>query len=553
MTVQLSLIQDDRIKKTIQNVPIGECTISSFNPRITRTDEEIDKLAQRMARNGFEVTRAPWAYRNGNGYEVFAGGTRLEAARRAAITEVPVVLHEGLTDEEIVRLAEQDNENDEYHTRVPLVDQWLSYRALDDLGWQKQQIAGAKNVNPGLVTQRLKYAQFPQSILDIFFKNDFLKESHAYEIDQTLNFKEGIWLTRDQALIHIMTTVLAKTQKPTATDFKIEVDKLNTIIQMVQSAINGLEEKWQSELLSRLATYKDKGLSLSSAQRAIDIVTKQVAEEKRRLEEEARAIAKQAEQERIAAERKERIARLRELYLSRIVLGDARQEIQGAPDGIKLVFTDPPYGIDFQSNRRVQKEKADKLEGDETPDTAIRLLRDVLDGLYPKMADDSTLLIWTSWANYSEFREVIAQAGFTLKSRPILWEKPNHSCGDLEGDYAPDTEVIIFAVKGNPKLFLDIEDERKRPTQRQPGKEFVKTEHPTPKPVDLISRLIEYHTREDDWVIDPFAGIGSTVLAAMRSNRKFWACEIEEKWHTEVRNLLIPEIEKKIKKEYADM
>lgn len=549
MAVQLSLIQNDRIKKTIITVPVGDCTISPFNPRTTRTDEEIDKLAQRITQNGFEITRALWAYRNEEGYAVFAGGSRLEAAQRAALEDVPIVLHEGLTDDDKVRLAEQDNEDDEYHVEIPLVDRWLSYKSLYEMGWQNQQIAHAKNVNPGQVTQRLKYAEFPVQVFAAFFKTETLKESHAYEIDQVLNFKDlNPWLTRDQALIHTMAVVLAKSQKPTATDFKEEVNRINEVIETVKNATTDMEDRWKNELFNRLiSAYKDKGLSLSSAQKAIDYITKRIADEKRRLEEEAKAKLKQAEHERTAAEKKERKARLRELYLSRITLGDAREKVQEAPNGIKLVFTDPPYGMDFQSNRRVNKMKADKLTGDETPDSAIQLLKDVLVSLYPKMADDSTLLVWTGWTNYSEFREVITHAGFTLKSRPILWEKPNHSAGDLEGDYAPDTEAIIFAVKGNPKLYIDSEEGRKRPTQRQPGKELIKTEHPTPKPVDLVARLIEYHTEEDDWVIDPFAGCGSTILAAIRGNRRFWACELEEQWHTQICNLLLPEIEKKIK------
>lgn len=543
MGVQLSLIQDDRIKKTIQTVPIEECVISPFNPRTTRTDEELDKLAQRIARNGFEITRALWAYRNGHGYEIFAGGSRLEAAKRAALKDVPVVLHEGLTDEEKVKLAEQDNEDDEYHTPLSLVDIWISYKALKNMGWDPDRIKDAKGASKSDVYDRLSFAEFHVSVLSYFSENVLLKESHAREIDKIPNFGNMLpWLTRDQAMIHVISSVLTKTQKPTANDFKDEVTKINEVESMVTNAIADMEDKWQAALLSRLAGYKDKGLSLSSAQRAIDAITKQIADEKRKLEEEARAAASKAERVRIAAEKKERIVRLRELYLSRIVLGDARQVIRSAPDGIKLVFTDPPYGMDFQSNRRVQKAKADKLEGDENSDTASQLLKDVLVGIYPKMADDSTLLVWSGWANYAEFREVIAQAGFTLKPRPILWEKPNHSSGDLEGDYAPDTEAIIFAVKGNPKL--NLSEDRKRPNQRQPGKSFLDSEHPTRKPLDLVARLIEYHTEEGDWVTDPFAGSGTTVMACIKSNRQIWACEKDEGWHTEICNAVLPVIDK---------
>jgi hypothetical protein len=62
--------------------------------------------------------------------EVFAGGTRLEAARVVGLEDVPVLVHEGLSDEEVARRADLDNENDEYHEPVPVVDVWAEYHRL---------------------------------------------------------------------------------------------------------------------------------------------------------------------------------------------------------------------------------------------------------------------------------------------------------------------------------------------------------------------------------------------------------------------------------------
>ena len=111
--MQFSLLRDDTKSKTLQHVSVGRLVISPFNPRRNRSEADIDKLAQRIDRNGFEVTRALWAYPVNGHYEVFAGGNRLEAVKRTTIDTVPVVVFDGFTEDEITGLADQDNENDE--------------------------------------------------------------------------------------------------------------------------------------------------------------------------------------------------------------------------------------------------------------------------------------------------------------------------------------------------------------------------------------------------------------------------------------------------------
>jgi site-specific DNA-methyltransferase (adenine-specific) len=68
--------------------------------------------------------------------------------------------------------------------------------------------------------------------------------------------------------------------------------------------------------------------------------------------------------------------------------------------------------------------------------------------------------------------------------------------------------------------------------------------HPTQKPVPLLMRLIEIFTDEGDVVIDPCAGSGSTLIAAMRMNRKCYGFEIKKNFFKDA-NLLIQE-EKRI-------
>ena len=54
--------------------------------------------------------------------------------------------------------------------------------------------------------------------------------------------------------------------------------------------------------------------------------------------------------------------------------------------------------------------------------------------------------------------------------------------------------------------------------------------HPTPKPVRLFSRFIEWHSLPGEVVLDPFLGGGTTAEAAKRAGRKCIGFELEERW-----------------------
>jgi len=62
-----------------------------------------------------------------------------------------------------------------------------------------------------------------------------------------------------------------------------------------------------------------------------------------------------------------------------------------------------------------------------------------------------------------------------------------------------------------------------------------KTIHPCQFPIELVERCVLAMTCEDDWVLDPFSGVGSSMLAAIRHNRRAMGCEREEKYIMEAK------------------
>ncbi len=198
------------------------------------------------------------------------------------------------------------------------------------------------------------------------------------------------------------------------------------------------------------------------------------------------------------------------------------------PSGIKLLLTDPPYGQAFISNRRVISEKDKGIANDGDLETALQLLDETLAIIYPKMQDDSFAFVFTSWRFEPQFREVFEKY-FTIKNS-LIWVKANHGSGDLTGSFAPKHERILFGVKGNPKLRYRIPDVLN-------GSDIV-TSHPTSKPIDLLQELIKVTTVENDMVIDPFSGHGSTAIASIKMGRRVFASEIDsDNYGNIIRNL----------------
>src|SRR5262249_39300126 len=111
----------------------------------------------------------------------------------------------------------------------------------------------------------------------------------------------------------------------------------------------------------------------------------------------------------------------------------------------------------------------------------------------------------------------------------MVWDKGAHGLGDVtRGAAFTETEWLIHVVHGNPK-FQDGVERREILAFPTPQN----TEHPAEKPVDLLTHLVTLASAPGDLVVDPFAGSGSTLLAALGTGRRGWACEVDERTYTD--------------------
>lgn len=185
---------------------------------------------------------------------------------------------------------------------------------------------------------------------------------------------------------------------------------------------------------------------------------------------------------------------------------------------VDAIITDPPYGINYvsQTGARIQNDRA----------PFIWFLYDA----FRVLKTGGTLLCFTRWDVEQTFIDAIKLAGFKVKSE-VIWDKVYHGMGDTKAAFAPTHENIVFAIKGKysfpggrPKDLVTF--------SKLGSSQMI---HPTEKPVGLIANLITAVTKPGDLILDPFAGSGSTLVAAKKSGRRFIGVELDDEYYEKAR------------------
>lgn len=210
--------------------------------------------------------------------------------------------------------------------------------------------------------------------------------------------------------------------------------------------------------------------------------------------------------------------------------GDCLELMKDIPDGsVGLVLTDPPYGIDYQSQRK--KDKAQwmpKILNDKKP------FVEFIQGLKRIVSQNGAVMVFTRWDVQQLFIDEMTANGMKPKNI-IIWDKKIHGMGDLRRAYGSKYESIIFWANDEFRF------NGKRPTDiisecRVLPKDLL---HPNEKPIKLLEILIEQTTKESDTVLDCFMGSGSTGVACINTNRNFIGMELDERYFNVAQNRIM--------------
>ncbi|MCM1218023.1 MAG: site-specific DNA-methyltransferase [Lachnospiraceae bacterium] len=186
------------------------------------------------------------------------------------------------------------------------------------------------------------------------------------------------------------------------------------------------------------------------------------------------------------------------------------------------VITDPPYLINYQTRHRQNRQ--DKFCKPIANDDNPQLIIDLIPLLYDVMKDNTPLYMFCGSDKVDFFKQQV-ETRFTIKNI-IVWDKGNHTAGDLGAQYGKRYEFIIYANKGRAPFNDDVpryDDVWAFP--RVTGAEQI---HQNQKPIPLLMRIVKQHTKPHDLILDPFMGSCSTAVAAHKLQRDFIGFEIDK-------------------------
>lgn len=241
-------------------------------------------------------------------------------------------------------------------------------------------------------------------------------------------------------------------------------------------------------------------------------------------------------------------------------------------NSIDLIITSPPYNVELGDNRFRDKTKGyesydDNMPYDEYLDWMDRLFAECYRVLKPSgriavnIGDGSNGSIMT----HVDFSIIMKDKHKFIPITTIVWNKKQIGGSTSWGSYQSPSnpsfptqfEFIIIMAKetrqhigDKSKITVSGKDFQKNsralwefPPETQMMKKYG---HPAAFPENLPRRLIDQLTYEDDVVLDPFSGIGTTCAVAKQMNRNYIGFEMSEKYHNTALQRLaeIPTIKK---------
>jgi len=226
----------------------------------------------------------------------------------------------------------------------------------------------------------------------------------------------------------------------------------------------------------------------------------------------------------------------------RLICGDSRDHhtIAALMNGerAQMVFTDPPYNVAIAGNvgglGRIQHAEFAMASGEMTVSEFIEFLRQIFRVLVAFSVDGSIHFICMDWRHMLEVLTA-AEGIYTELKNTIIWVKDNGGMGT----FYRSRHEMIFAYKNGTAPHINTFELGQHGRYRTNvwechGVNTLKRDrmdelalHPTVKPVQMIADAIKDVSSRGGLVLDLFGGSGSTLIAAHKTGRRAYLCEID--------------------------
>ena len=230
---------------------------------------------------------------------------------------------------------------------------------------------------------------------------------------------------------------------------------------------------------------------------------------------------------------------------------------QIGPKSIDMIFADPPYflssgGVTCQNGKQVSVNKGE-WDYSKTIEDRIKYHRKWIGLCREVLKDDGTIMISSTLHSVYAIGVALELEGYSIINN-IIWRKTNPAPNLACRCFTHSTETILWArkqltlkKKGKHYFNYDAMKEENGGKQMKDVWEFAEEpeileiatapisekkygRHPTQKPVKLIERLLTASTKENDLVLDPFNGSGTTGIVAFKMKRRYIGIEIDENY-----------------------
>ena len=185
-----------------------------------------------------------------------------------------------------------------------------------------------------------------------------------------------------------------------------------------------------------------------------------------------------------------------------------------------LILTDPPYGVSFKSSSGLTIQN-DSMKNEEFYNFLLASFKCMAEHL----ENGGSAYVFHADTEGLNFRKAFIDAGFHLAGC-CIWVKDSLVLGRSDYQWQHEPVLYGFMQNGKHKWYSD----RKQTTIWNFDKPKRNANHPTSKPLDLLSYPIGNSTQENGVVIDTFGGSGSTMMACEQMNRICYMMELDEKY-----------------------
>ena len=208
----------------------------------------------------------------------------------------------------------------------------------------------------------------------------------------------------------------------------------------------------------------------------------------------------------------------------RLVCGDATnaEDVGKLCEGkrVNLILTDPPYGVSFKSASGLTIQN-DSMKNEEFYSFLLAAFKNMVSHLEP----GGSAYVFHADTEGLNFRRAFIDAGLHLAGC-CIWVKNSLVLGRSDYQWQHEPVLYGFLKNGKHQWYSD----RKQTTIWNFDKPKRNENHPTSKPLDLLSYPLKNSTQENAIVLDTFGGSGSTLMACEQTNRICYTMELDEKY-----------------------